>query len=44
MNNIKQTIIKFLMQTIAFIAVFILTGVICRSIYDLFMFGYNLGH
>lgn len=44
MNKIKQFLIKFLLQGVAFVVCFILTGAICRSIYDLFMLGYNLGH
>lgn len=40
----KEKIIKFALNTVAFVVAFILAGSICRTIVDLFMFGYNLGH
>lgn len=44
MSKIKAFLFKVVMNTLAFVLTAIIAGSICRTMYDLFMFGYNLGH
>lgn len=43
-NKMKEKIIKFVVQVIAYVVFVVLAGAIVRNMHDLFMFGYNLGY